>query len=365
MFDLDLSEEQSELRAVLNDFALKELRPVGQQCDADRVTPEALDRMVRGLGVTVPTEGGLSALDYVIAAEELSYGDPGVAYGALATDHAALLLALCGSPEQQAAYLPALTSGGRGSVMYYEGWGRGANELEATAVGDSTGWNLNGEKFFVANPAASVVSVVCAVDTSSMELRAFLVEGTPEGIVLGCDDRETPNSGLRAAHTGAIAVRHVRVPRDAVLPARGPDLWRALAWMRLTVPAVAIGAARAANEYAAQYAQERVAFGRPIAAFQGVAFLVADADTAIDTARLALWSAVSKVDGMSDAGAVDRLVSSTVSRVCAAMERVTRDVVQVLGGSGYVKDHPVEHWWRSAITLAAIDTDPLAVPAVV
>jgi alkylation response protein AidB-like acyl-CoA dehydrogenase len=135
--------------------------------------------------------------------------------------------------------------------------------------------------------------------------------------------------------------------------------------MRLTVPAVAIGAARAANQYAARYAQERMAFGRPIAAFQGVAFLVADADTAIDVARLALWSAVCEMERATDVRALDDLVTSAVSRICSAMERVTRDAVQVLGGSGYVTDHPVEHWWRSVMTLASIDTDPLAVPAVV
>jgi alkylation response protein AidB-like acyl-CoA dehydrogenase len=135
--------------------------------------------------------------------------------------------------------------------------------------------------------------------------------------------------------------------------------------MRLTVPAVAIGAARAANAYAAAYAQERMAFGRPISAFQGVAFLVADADTAIDAARLSLWSAANELDRITDVAVLDDLVSSTVARVCAAMERVTRDAVQVLGGSGFVKDHPVEYWWRSAMTLAAIDTDPLAVPGIV
>jgi alkylation response protein AidB-like acyl-CoA dehydrogenase len=204
-----------------------------------------------------------------------------------------------------------------------------------------------------------------AVDAEAGELCAFVVEGAPAGYLIGCDDRATPNSGLRAAHTGAVAIRHLRVPPGAILPGRGLDLARALGWMRLTVPAVAIGAARAANVYAAAYAQERVAFGRPISSFQGVAFLVADADTAIDAARLSLWSAANELHRMTDVQALDDLVSTTVARTCGAMERVTRDVVQVLGGSGYVKDHPVEHWWRSAMTLAAIDTDFLAVPGVV
>jgi hypothetical protein len=260
--------------------------------------------------------------------------------------------------------MPALADGALGSVLYYEGWGRRPSELEASAAREPGGWNLNGEKFFVANPGTAAVSIMFAVDIETGDLRGFVFEGVPAGYVLGCDDRVTPNAGLRAAHTGAVAIRHLTVPSDSVLPRCGVDLARALGWMRLTVPAVAIGAAHAANAYAAQYAQERVAFGRPISSFQGVAFLVADGDTAIDAARLSLWSAVSSLDRIDDVRVLDDLVSSTVARICAAMERVTRDAVQVLGGSGFVKDHPVEYWWRCAMTLGAIDTDPLAVPGV-
>lgn len=370
MLDLDLSEDQDELRQLVQDFATRELRPAGAQSDIDGRTPAAVEAKMRALGVTTPAPdaseaGAITALDYMIAAEELAFGDPGIAYGALSSGHAALLLSLCGSPEQQDAHLPSLTEGALGSVLYYEGWGRGPAEIEATAAHGSDGWNLNGEKFFVANPATAAVSVMVAVDLETNDLRGFVFEGTPDGYVLGCDDRVTPNTGLRAAHTGAIAVRHLKVPTDAALPGRGLDFARALGWLRLTVPAVAIGAARAANAYAADYAQERVAFGRPISSFQGVAFLVADADIAIDAARLSLWSAVEELGRLTDPQALDELVSSAVTRICAAMERVTRDAVQVLGGSGFVKDHPVELWWRGAMTLAAIDSDLLAVPGAV
>jgi alkylation response protein AidB-like acyl-CoA dehydrogenase len=370
VIDVELSDEQAALRDVLEEFAARELRPVGPACDGQGRVPVGLEEKLRGLGVTTPQvdgseTGGMSPLDYLIAAEELACGDPGIAYGALSTGHAALILGLCGSPEQQTAYLPSLADGELGSVLYYEGWGRRAAEIEASAAREPAGWNLNGEKFFVANPATAAVSIMLAVDVEAGDLRAFVFESSPPGYVLGCDDRVTPNSGLRAAHTGAVAIRHLTVPPSAVLPGCGLDLARALGWMRLTVPAVAIGAARAANAYAAAYAQERMAFGRPISAFQGVAFLVADADTAIDAARLSLWSAANELDRITDVAVLDDLVSSTVARVCAAMERVTRDAVQVLGGSGFVKDHPVEYWWRSAMTLAAIDTDPLAVPGIV
>jgi alkylation response protein AidB-like acyl-CoA dehydrogenase len=270
-------------------------------------------------------------------------------------------LAACGSPEQQARYLPRLTDGALGSVLYYEGWGRGPGELEATAARSGEHWTINGEKFFVANPTVADVSVVLATDIETGELRAFVFEATPEGYILGCDDRETANCGLRAAHTGAIALRHMSLDAQSVLPGKGLDLARALAWIRLTVPAVAIGAAHAVADYAARYAQERIAFGKPISAFQGVAFLLADADTAIDAARLSLWWAVQALDKVTSGDELELLTTDVVSRTCAAMVKVARDGTQVLGGSGFIKDHPVEHWWRSTVTLAAIDTDPLEI----
>jgi alkylation response protein AidB-like acyl-CoA dehydrogenase len=365
MIDLDLTPEQIALRSVLADFAARELRSAGRSSDATGSVPPELSDRIAALGVTtpIPTDlggaGELSALEYVVAAEELAYGDPGIAYAAFSSGHAAAVLTACGSPDQQTRYLPILARGGRGSVLYYEGWGRRAEELEATAASTGGRWVLNGEKFFVANPGTADISIMIATDIASGVLRAFMFEGTPAGYVLGNDDRLTPNSGLRAAHTGAIAVRHIVVDENAVLAESGVDLARALARLRLTVPAVAIGAARAAQDYAAAYAQERVAFGKPISAFQGVAFLLADGDTAVDGARLALWQAVTQLDELTDSTEIDRLTSATVARTCAAMEHVARDAIQVLGGSGFIKDHPVEQWWRSAVTLTSIDFDPL------
>jgi alkylation response protein AidB-like acyl-CoA dehydrogenase len=363
--DLDLTAEQAALRSVLTEFAARELRPAGRSSDETGAIPPGLADRIGALGVTTPApadlggDGELSALEYVVAAEELAYGDPGIAYSAFSSGHAAALLTACGSPDQQARFLPVLMRGGRGSVLYYEGWGRHAEELEATAARANGNWVLNGEKFFAANPGTADVSIMIATDTATGALRAFVFEGTPAGYVLGNDDRLTPNSGLRAAHTGAIAVRHIAVDEDAVLVASGVELARALARLRLTVPAIAIGAARAAQDYAAAYAQERIAFGKPISAFQGVAFLLADCDTAVDGARLALWQAATQLDELDDSTEIDRLTCGTVSRTCAAMERVARDAIQVLGGSGFIKDHPVEHWWRSAVTLTSIDFDPL------
>jgi alkylation response protein AidB-like acyl-CoA dehydrogenase len=371
VIDFDLSDEQAALREVLKDFAERELRPIGRRCEDTQTMPGELRAKLRVLGVTdgIPAEfgggGELAPLEYLMAAEELAYGDPGLTYDAFSGGHAALLLTTCGSARQRARYLPRLADGALGSVLYYEGWGRGADEIEATAAAIPAGWNVNAEKFFVSNPATADVSIVVATDIEAGELRAFALEGTPRGYIVGCDDRVTPNSGLRAAHTGAIALRGLTLDAASVLPGRGLDLARALAWIRLTVPAIAIGAARAASVYAIRYAQERIAFGKPISAFQGVAFLLADGDTAIDAARLSLWSAAQGLDHIEDVDQLNRVTTDTVSRVCAAMEQVARDATQVLGGAGFIRDHPVEYWWRCAATLAGIDTDFLAIPATV
>jgi alkylation response protein AidB-like acyl-CoA dehydrogenase len=367
VIDFGLSDEQVALRDALKDFAERELRPIGQRCEDEQDIPEELRTKFRALGVAdgIPPEfgggGELAPFEYMMAAEGLAYGDPGVTYGAFSSGHAALLLATCGNSQQRARYLQKLVGGALGSVLYYEGWGRGPDEFEATAAAVSGGWNLNAEKFFVPNPATAEVSIVVATDIEAGDLRAFVFEGTPDGYVVGCDDRVTPNSALRAAHTGAIALRGMTLDAASVLPGRGLELARALARIRLTVPAVAIGAARAANEYALRYAQERIAFGKPISAFQGVAFLLADSDTAIDAARLSLWSTAQGLYRVEDADDLNRMTTETVSRVCAAMERVARDATQVLGGSGFIRDHPVEYWWRSTATLAGIDTDFLAI----
>ena len=371
MFDLELSDEQQALREVLGDFAQRRLRPIGRECDDERATPDDVLAQIHAFGITGPPSGDGSrarhptTLEYVLTAEELAFGDPGIAFAAFTSGAGAVLLAACGSDEQRERCLPQLGApDARGSLLYFEGWGRGPSETESTAARQRGIWVVNAEKFFVAHPVVADLSIVIANDIEAGELRAYLFSGAPDGYVLGCDDRETPNSGLRAAHTGAVALRHLRVAPDDVLPASPTELGRALARIRLAIAALAIGAARAATEYAIAYAQERIAFGKPIASFQGVAFPLADADIAIDAARLSVWATATKIDRCDDPEELEQATTLTVTRTCDIMQRVARDAVQVLGGSGFIRDHPVERWWRAVVTLGSIDFDPLvnAVP---
>jgi alkylation response protein AidB-like acyl-CoA dehydrogenase len=137
-----------------------------------------------------------------------------------------------------------------------------------------------------------------------------------------------------------------------------------LARIRLTLPALAIGCARASLEFARRYATERVAFGRPIAAFQGVAFPLADQDMAVEAARLELWEVARAVEGSRDPGLIERLCANAIAHAGEAVLRATREGVQTLGGHGFICDYPIERWYRCAAALAAIDFDPVAAPAV-
>jgi acyl-CoA dehydrogenase len=183
------------------------------------------------------------------------------------------------------------------------------------------------------------------------------------GIVVG-----RGNEGLAAAVVGPASFEEVK-PEDKlgleaaptsvvrfegqgdVLPP-GPELTRAVLWSKLLTGAIAIGCARASLEYAAQYATEREAFGKPIGAFQAISFRIADMAIEIDAARLALWRAAWKLDG--GAATLADIAEANGHALLTAV-RCGDDGVQVLGGHGYIRDHPVEKWFRDAVTLSVFD----------
>jgi alkylation response protein AidB-like acyl-CoA dehydrogenase len=164
--------------------------------------------------------------------------------------------------------------------------------------------------------------------------------------------------GLAAAPTANLKI-------DVVLPAHrllggancDPELLaRAIAHVRLTTAFIALGCAQRAIEYASHYATERIAFGRPIAQFQGTAFLMADAHIQINAARLESLEIASRL-ATAGVAKLERSVSMALSYACATATRATRDAVQVLGGHGFITDHPVERWYRAAAGLSTLDFD--------
>ena len=211
-------------------------------------------------------------------------------------------------------------------------------------------------------PGAAGRYVVLARDTSTQRVEAFLLDGDRPGLSVERDDATDGKLGLRAAHTGSLRLEGVAVPSGARLadPADGLAVHRAVALCRATLAGVAVGCARASLAYAIGWAQERSAFGKPIAGYQGVSFVLADLETAIASAELLLWDTVTRLADADGAAELERRVARAVARATAAAAEAGRQGVNVLGVHGIVTEHPVERWYRASASLSAIDFDPLA-----
>jgi alkylation response protein AidB-like acyl-CoA dehydrogenase len=369
MFDLTISDEQSALAELVHGFAERELRGAARDAEKARAVPTSVANALHALGISCPipeTLGGQGEPDlvtYLMIAEELAWGDPGIAYAALGAGHAALLVARLGTPAQQAVLLPRFLASEApdASVLLYEGYGRAPSELRTRAERTQRGWTITGAKAEALRSGPDGLSVVIARRSDTGALGAFAALGEPRGMHVTRDDRALGRIAFGCAPTGAVALDGVLLPGDALLP--GGDelaLARTLAWIRLTLPALAIGCARASLEFARRYATERVAFGRPIAAFQGVAFPLADADMAVEAARLELWEVARAVEQSRDPASIERLCGTAIAHASEAALRATREGVQTLGGHGFITDYPIERWYRCAAALAAIDCDPAA-----
>jgi hypothetical protein len=367
MYGLDIPEDDELLVETLHGFAGTELREASRNAEQTGSVPGSILQMLHQMGVAAPVPEAFGGQDVpglptmLRIAEELAWGDPAIARATLAGGHAALILASCGTPEQQSKYLPPFVGETplRASVLACEGFGRQPSESMTTAVRDDAGWTLSGTKLGVLHPTDTEFSIVLAREADAGSVNAYLVEGTPEGWSVIRHDGDTGMLGLEAAPTGSVRLDGVRVADDGRIEG-GLGLARALARIRLTQAATLIGCSRASKEFAAHYANERVAFGRPISSFQGVAFLVVDRDMAIDAARMELFDAADEVAVSEDATKIEQLCRRVVDRCGQVALETTRDGVQILGGHGFIREYPVERWYRAAASLSALDFDPLA-----
>ena len=343
------------------------IAPAAREAERSGTVPDPVWKtlVASGLISGVPDElGGGGVLDEVarqVVVQRLAHGDPGIAMAAVWSGAAAGLLAEHGSPHQHAA-LPALVSdsASRAGVALYEGFGRGLADLETTVSVQGDVVRVVGTKLAVPFADTADPLLVVGRDPHSGALRAVVTSSSAGGIVV------TPGrSGLAldAARLGRISF-DLTVPTSALLG--GPDLdgaalARSLQQLRLLVVSALIGTGLRATEYAAAYVSERQAFGRPIASFQGVSFPMAEALMRLEAARLEVADLVSGHDRLS-LDALDRAVGDAVAYASEAAVDATRHGVQSLGGHGFVEDHPVELWFRSATALAALDLDPTSVP---
>ena len=352
MISFELTDEQRALQALAHEFAERELRPIAAECDVTGEPPPDLLARAARLGLTsyaIPGQyggGDADAVTSAIIAEELAWGCAGLAAGLSATMFPVRPLLAFGREEQRRRYLPRLASaeGCVGAIAFTEPHaGSDIGAMRATARREGDAYVLAGEKCYVTNGGVADVTVVFVKLDGAVT--AFLVEGGDAGVVAG---RKEEKLGLRASYTGSLVLDEAQIPAERLLGDEGEGTAVALDFFEVSRPqvaAAAVGVARAAFEHATAYAREREAFGRPILDRQGVSFKLADMAIAVEAARLLVWRACEALDR-----GLDALVLGSYAKAYSAdaAMRVTTDAVQVLGGAGIMRDHPVEKWLRDA-----------------
>ena len=353
LFDLTPDEEQQMLRESVREFALAKLRPAAQEADEACATPGELLAQANELGlmmVGVPEElGGAvaerSAVTTVLMAEALAQGDMGIAVACLAPAGVSTALSLWGDADQQATYLPEFVGDNVPAAALAIVEPRplfNPFELQTRARRAGDGFVLDGVKSLVPRAADAELFIVAAEleEADSPQPALFIVEAGTAG--LGIEPE--PAMGIRAAATGRLILEDVKLPAGAPLGDPGRDLLAECVQLgRLGWCALAVGTGQAVLDYVIPYVNERRAFGEPISSRQAVAFTVANIAIELDGMRLATYRAASRVDqGVSFAREV-----SLARRLCSERGMaIGSDGVQLLGGHGYTKEHPVERWYR-------------------
>jgi len=347
LFDLTPSEDQQMLQESFRDFAAARLRPAALDADAKAMAPEELLKELAELGLTmigVPEElGGVmterSAVATVLTAEALAHGDMGLAVAALAPGGVATALSLWGDADHQSTYLPALVGDDvpAAAIALLEPRALfDPFDLKTTAKRQGDDYVLDGIKAMVPRAAqAELLLVAARMDNGQNAL--FIAE---DGILA----RPTPAMGVRAAATGEIMLEGLRVPATALLGDGDPAVYaECVRRARLAWCALSVGTAQAVLDYVIPYVNDRKAFGEPISHRQAVAFAVADIAVELEGMRLITLRAAARADaGKSFAREV-----ALARHLCSEKgTRIGSEGVQLLGGHGYVKEHPVERWYR-------------------
>lgn len=353
----ETQESIRECREMVRDFARSEIAPHVREWDEKSYFPQDVLRRMGGLGlmgIFIPEKyggAGLTYRHYVAVLEELGAVEGGIAlsvaaHNSLCTNHVYLF----GSEGTRSRWLPRLASGeaiGAWGLTEPEA-GSDAAATKTTAVRGGSGWVINGTKNFITHAGAGGVVVAMARTSPSKDYRgisAFLIPLDTPGLTVG---KHEDKVGMRTLETASLIFEDCRVGEDALLGKEGEGFLQAMEVLdggRISIAAMSVGIARGAFEAALAYAKQRRQFGRPIAAFQGIRFKLADMATLIDAARLLTERAADE----KDAGRKTTLFSSQAKLYASEVAvKVAEEAVQIHGGYGYIKDYPVEKFWRDA-----------------
>ncbi|MCX7678429.1 MAG: acyl-CoA dehydrogenase [Spirochaetes bacterium] len=357
--DFKLTDEQQMLKDMCRSFAENELKPKAEHYDRTHEFPwEHVKKMgeMGLMGIVYPEKyngAGMDYLSYAIAIEELSRGCAST--GVICSAHNSLCLSpiyYFGTEEQKMKYLPKLCTGewiGCFGITEPEA-GSDAAGTKTTAEFKNGKWILNGTKNFITNGGVADVAVITAVTEKGLGhkgLSFFIVEkGTP-GFSVGKTENKL---GICASSTTELVFDNCEIPEENLLGKKGEGFKIAMHTLdggRVGIAAQAVGIAQAAFEAAKQYAMERKQFGKSISSFQAIQWMIADMATEIEAARLLVYQAATFLNTgerqrYSKYSAMAKLFASETSH------RVTHKALQIFGGYGYIKDYPVERYYRDA-----------------
>ncbi len=374
-FSLQLSDDVIEVRDWVHKFAADVIRPAASEWDEREETPWPVIQEAAKVGLYSPDFFAQQAaeptgLGFLTTFEEMFWGDAGIALSILGTGLAAAALAGNGTPEQLGRWLPEMFGtpdepklGAFCSSEPDAGSDVGAIRTRARFDEAAGEWVLNGTKTWATNGGIANVHIVVASVYPELGTRGqatFVIPPDTHGLSQG---QKFKKHGIRASHTAEVVLDNVRLPEDTILggrekfeeriarvksgaSSRGQAAMKTFERTRPTVGAMAVGVARAAYEYALEYACQREQFGHKIGEFQAIAFKLADMKSRIDAARMLVWRAgwMARNNQSFDSaeGSMAKLVASETAVY------VTDEAIQILGGNGYTRDYPVERMHRDA-----------------
>ncbi|MBT3168498.1 MAG: acyl-CoA dehydrogenase [Candidatus Cloacimonetes bacterium] len=355
--DYFLTEDQQEIRDLARQVAEEKIKPVRAKYDEENAFPwEIVEEFKKTdlFAVLVPEEyGGISGkvTDVAILTEELSRVCGGISLSLGGSGLGMYPILISGSEEQKQKYLPLIADGEKlaAFALTEANAGSDAGGMETTAVKDGDYFILNGTKQWITNGGEADIYTVFALTNKAKGARGsscFIVEKGTEGFTFG---KKENKMGIRGSATRELIFDNCRIPKENMIGREGTGFMIAMKTLdksRPMVAAQAVGIAQGAYEEAAKYSKERQQFGKPISAFQGVQFMLADMATQIEAAR----ALVMQTAKMIDSGAKKYSKESAMCKVFASdmAMKVTTDAVQVLAGYGYMKEYPVEKMMRDA-----------------
>jgi alkylation response protein AidB-like acyl-CoA dehydrogenase len=362
MLSFTPTDEQQMLVKAIHEFATHTARPIAHDADERSEMPLVVVQKGWEIGVLAASMpdayGGFgehSVITNALAAEEFAYGDLAAALAIFAPGLIGLPVLLSGTEAQKQNYLPQLADAlppPLTAALIEPGISFDTGAIKTTAQRDGDQYLLNGVKCTVPLLKDAQTVLVYARDTETDKVDGYLVERDNAGLQIG---KREKLMGIRALPTYALTLNNARVDSVCKLGGeQGSRFERLMSHSRVALAAMAVGVARSSLEYAVKYAKERVQFGAPIATRQAIAFMLAEMAIEVDAARLMVWEAAWQLDtNPADDGTAAAALAKEYADKAVLM--VADGAVQVLGGHGYIREHPVERWLRNARGFVSFD----------